>query len=176
MAVGRFKKRATLGLPVPSISITASLLARGSRITFWTRTPAVSTAWTDLAGPADFHALATGNGRDGQGRPRPEVLAAGDVASVTLTDQANGYVIADAVMLTSPDPLPNTATWTPNIANAGQYEVYARWTQHANRATNADGANISRAMIAAGRRQELNRYAALRYKARPRHRTRTVFY
>jgi RHS repeat-associated protein len=58
-------------------------------------------------------------------------------ATVSLTDQANGYVIADAVMLAPPGAAPNTATWTPNVAQAGTYEVYARWTQHANRATNA---------------------------------------
>ena len=58
-------------------------------------------------------------------------------ATVTLTDQANDYVIADAVMLAPPDALPSTATWTPNVAQGGQYEVYARWTSHANRATNA---------------------------------------
>ena len=58
-------------------------------------------------------------------------------ATVSLTDQANGYVIADAVMLVPPGAAANTATWTPNVAQAGQYEVYARWTQHANRATNA---------------------------------------
>jgi RHS repeat-associated protein len=57
--------------------------------------------------------------------------------SVTLTDQANDFVIADAVMVTAPDPQPNTATWTPNVAQAAQYEVYARWTASANRASNA---------------------------------------
>ncbi len=58
-------------------------------------------------------------------------------ATVTLTDQANGYVIADAVSLTPAGATPNSATWTPNVAQAGQYQVYARWTQHPNRATNA---------------------------------------
>jgi RHS repeat-associated protein len=58
-------------------------------------------------------------------------------ATVSLTDQANGYVIADAVMFLPPGSAPNTATWTPNVPVAGQYEVFARWTQHANRATNA---------------------------------------
>ena len=58
-------------------------------------------------------------------------------ATVTLTDQANDTVIADAVMLAPPDALPSTATWTPNVAQGGQYEVYARWTSLANRATNA---------------------------------------
>jgi RHS repeat-associated protein len=57
--------------------------------------------------------------------------------TVTLTDQANGYVIADAVMLAPPGAQPNTATWTPNVAQAGTYEVYARWTASSNRATNA---------------------------------------
>jgi hypothetical protein len=58
-------------------------------------------------------------------------------ASVSLTDQADGYVIADAVMFLPPGSSPNSATWTPNVAQAGQYEVYALWTQHANRATDA---------------------------------------
>jgi RHS repeat-associated protein len=58
-------------------------------------------------------------------------------ATVSLTDQANGYVIADAVMLAPPGAAPNTATWTPNVAQAGTYEVFARWTQSSNRATNA---------------------------------------
>jgi uncharacterized protein RhaS with RHS repeats len=46
-------------------------------------------------------------------------------------------VIADAVMFLPPGAAPNSATWTPNVAQAGQYEVYAQWTQHANRATDA---------------------------------------
>jgi RHS repeat-associated protein len=58
-------------------------------------------------------------------------------ASVGLTDQANGYVIADSVMLVPPGASPNTATWMPNVAQAGQYAIYTRWTQHTNRATNA---------------------------------------
>jgi len=59
------------------------------------------------------------------------------MASVGLTDQADGYVIADAVMFLPPGAEPNTASWTPNVAQAGQYEVYTRWTQNANRANNA---------------------------------------
>ncbi len=58
-------------------------------------------------------------------------------ATVSLTDQANGYVIADAVMILPPNSPANTATWTPNVTQAGQYEVYARWTSHANRASDA---------------------------------------
>jgi len=58
-------------------------------------------------------------------------------ATVSLTDQANGYVIADAVMFLPPGAQPNSATWTPNVAQAGTYEVFARWTASGNRATNA---------------------------------------
>jgi RHS repeat-associated protein len=58
-------------------------------------------------------------------------------ATVSLSDEANGYVVADAVMLAPPGAAPNTATWTPNVAQAGQYEVYARWTASTNRASNA---------------------------------------
>jgi len=58
-------------------------------------------------------------------------------ATVSLTDQANGYVIADAVMLLPPGSPPNGATWTPNVPQAGTYQVYAWWTAGSNRATNA---------------------------------------
>ena len=58
-------------------------------------------------------------------------------ATVTLTDQANGYVIADAIMMLPPNAPPNTATWTPNVPSAGSYQVYARWTANPNRATDA---------------------------------------
>jgi RHS repeat-associated protein len=57
--------------------------------------------------------------------------------TISLNDQANGYVIADAVMLLPPGSAPNTATWTPNVSQAGTYEVYARWTANPNRATDA---------------------------------------
>ncbi|MBK8065228.1 MAG: hypothetical protein IPK29_15170 [Betaproteobacteria bacterium] len=58
-------------------------------------------------------------------------------ATVTLTDEADGYVIADAVRWVPEDAQPNRAVWTPNVGQAGSYEVYARWTANANRATNA---------------------------------------
>lgn len=55
---------------------------------------------------------------------------------VALTDQANGYVIADAIRIIGTDePQANSATWSPNLT--GEHQVYAKWTQHANRATNA---------------------------------------
>jgi RHS repeat-associated protein len=57
--------------------------------------------------------------------------------SVRLTDQANGYVIADAVMAVPDGALPNTATWALGVSTPGSYNVYARWTAHANRASNA---------------------------------------
>jgi RHS repeat-associated protein len=55
--------------------------------------------------------------------------------TITLTDQANGYVIADAVQLAPAGAAPNSATWSPNLS--GPYELYAKWTDHVNRATNA---------------------------------------
>jgi hypothetical protein len=56
---------------------------------------------------------------------------------VRLTDQADGYVIADAIRFVPVDAGPNTASWSINVGETGQYLVYARWTAHANRATNA---------------------------------------
>lgn len=55
-----------------------------------------------------------------------------------LTDQANGYVIADAVMAVPEDaPMANSAIWTPVLTEAGTYDVFARWSAHPNRASNA---------------------------------------
>jgi hypothetical protein len=56
---------------------------------------------------------------------------------VVLVDQGDGYVIADAVKFTPDGAAPNTATWTPTIPTAGSYKVYAGWTAHPNRATDA---------------------------------------
>ena len=57
--------------------------------------------------------------------------------TVALSDQANGYVIADAVKWVPLGADPNTATWTPSVPAAKDYRVYARWTAHPNRATDA---------------------------------------
>ncbi len=59
------------------------------------------------------------------------------VATISLSDNANGYVIADAIMLVPANALPSTATWQANLPSAGTWQVYARWTKDANRATNA---------------------------------------
>jgi RHS repeat-associated protein len=58
-------------------------------------------------------------------------------AQVALTDAADGYVIADAVELVPVGAAPNTATWTFDIPTSGDYEVYAKWTAHPNRASDA---------------------------------------
>ena len=63
-------------------------------------------------------------------------FAAGN-ASVSLTDQANGYVIADAIRFDPTDAPPDAATWTPALTQPTRFEVYARWTAHPNRATDA---------------------------------------
>ena len=62
--------------------------------------------------------------------------AAGSIG-VVLSDEANGYVIADAVKVQPVNAAPNTASWTVSLAQAKTYRVYARWTQHPNRATDA---------------------------------------
>ena len=56
---------------------------------------------------------------------------------VTLSDAANGYVIADAVMAEPVGAAANTATWTLPVSVAKNYRVYARWSAYANRASNA---------------------------------------
>lgn len=58
-------------------------------------------------------------------------------SEVALSNASNGYVIADAVKVISTSAPPNAAVWQTPIPAAGDYEVFARWTAHANRATNA---------------------------------------
>ncbi|MBY0266581.1 MAG: DUF2778 domain-containing protein [Burkholderiales bacterium] len=64
-------------------------------------------------------------------------LNAGSGHSVALVDQGDGYVIADAIKVLPENAPPATATWTPAVPAAGSYKVYARWTAHPNRATDA---------------------------------------
>ena len=54
-----------------------------------------------------------------------------------LTDEADGVVIADAVKWVPVDAAPNSVTWPLAVAQSGEYAVYARWTAHGNRATDA---------------------------------------
>jgi len=63
-------------------------------------------------------------------------LSAG-TSTVTLTDQANGYVIADAVMIAPEGAAPSTATWQATLPQSGNWRVFARWPAHPNRAANA---------------------------------------
>ena len=58
-------------------------------------------------------------------------------SKVTLTDQADGYVIADAIAITPEGAAPNQAIWQLNVPVQGNYELYAKWTAHANRASDA---------------------------------------
>ncbi|MEP5764318.1 MAG: RHS repeat-associated core domain-containing protein [Halieaceae bacterium] len=64
-------------------------------------------------------------------------LAAGETVTVSLSDQANGYVIADAVRLIRTDESTNVLSWPLDIAVAGDYTVEALWTSHPNRASDA---------------------------------------
>ncbi|WP_428623320.1 putative Ig domain-containing protein [Sedimenticola sp.] len=62
---------------------------------------------------------------------------AGTLYSITLSDDADGLITADAVKLVPENAGPNTATWTYTPSQGGQYKVYARWTVYATRATDA---------------------------------------
>ncbi len=58
-------------------------------------------------------------------------------SKVVLSNDANGYVIADAVKVVATDSLGNGATWTIDVSTPGNYEVFTKWSTHSNRATNA---------------------------------------
>jgi RHS repeat-associated protein len=57
--------------------------------------------------------------------------------TITLNDQADGYVIADAVKFEPEGALPESASWSPALTTPARYDVYARWTALANRTAQA---------------------------------------
>ncbi len=63
-------------------------------------------------------------------------LPAGSV-SVSMTDQADGVVIADAVKFEPDASQPENARWTPSVSAPTQMTLYARWSAGSNRAANA---------------------------------------
>ena len=65
------------------------------------------------------------------------LLESGQNHRVEVTDEGNGVVVADAIKFTPVTSSPNAATWTPTISTSDTYQVYTRWTSHANRATDA---------------------------------------
>jgi hypothetical protein len=65
------------------------------------------------------------------------VYALDGSSEIALSNAANGYVIADAIKLISTSAPPNAAVWQAQLPTSGDYEVFARWTAHANRASNA---------------------------------------
>jgi RHS repeat-associated protein len=66
-------------------------------------------------------------------------LTPGQNHRVMLTDITTGSdpVIADALGFAWTGLAPPTATWTPTLPRRDEYEVYARWEAHTDRATNA---------------------------------------
>jgi RHS repeat-associated protein len=64
-------------------------------------------------------------------------FAGGQDYSVTLTDDANGTVVADAVYIVKVEALTDAVTWVPDLPSSGTYQVYAKWTADETRATDA---------------------------------------
>ena len=65
-------------------------------------------------------------------------LSQGELLTVKLSDQADGYVIADAIQIVaSGEKLENSAIWKLSDVIPGEYEIQANWTAHANRAGDA---------------------------------------
>ncbi|HSF09685.1 MAG TPA: hypothetical protein VLA60_09730, partial [Nitrospirales bacterium] len=53
---------------------------------------------------------------------------------VELSDQANGLVVADAVMVVPSGVSTDHVTYTPTLTTAGKVDIYAKWTENATRA------------------------------------------
>ena len=53
---------------------------------------------------------------------------------VELSDQANGRVVADAVMVVPSGVSTDHVTYTPMLTSSGTVDIYAKWTENATRA------------------------------------------
>jgi len=62
-------------------------------------------------------------------------FAGGQDYAITLSDDANGTVVADAVYIVKVEDLSDAVTWAPALPASGSYQVYARWTADETRAT-----------------------------------------
>ncbi|TCS36716.1 RHS repeat-associated protein [Reinekea marinisedimentorum] len=59
-------------------------------------------------------------------------------SSIVLSNNADGYVIADGIMVVNELELEYPiANWPITIAESGTYNLYANWTSNSNRASNA---------------------------------------
>jgi hypothetical protein len=53
---------------------------------------------------------------------------------VALSDQANGRVVADAVMVVPSGVSTDHVTYTPTLTSSGPVDIYVKWTESATRA------------------------------------------
>ena len=53
---------------------------------------------------------------------------------VELSDQANGTVVADAVMVVPSGTSADRVTYTPTLSGAGTLDIYAKWSENSMRA------------------------------------------
>lgn len=53
---------------------------------------------------------------------------------VELSDQANGTVVADAVMVVPSGTSADRVTYTPTLSTAGTFDIYAKWSENSTRA------------------------------------------
>ena len=66
---------------------------------------------------------------------KPAVTLAGAWANNTVNETEHRYELS--FEHAAPGDGTSTATFRPNLPTAGRYKVFARWTSHENRATNA---------------------------------------
>jgi hypothetical protein len=62
---------------------------------------------------------------------------AGVEYSVSVSNEADGFVVADAILVNAVDAPPSTFTWLLEVPEASFYEVFVRWTAAPDRATDA---------------------------------------
>jgi len=63
---------------------------------------------------------------------------AGTQYSAAVTDDTDGQVIADAVLINAVDAPPSTFTWLLEVPESSAYEVFVRWTSAPDRASDAN--------------------------------------
>jgi RHS repeat-associated protein len=64
-------------------------------------------------------------------------FSGGQNYAISLSDDANGTVVADALYIVKVEEATDAVTWAPVLPASGTYQVYAKWTSDETRATDA---------------------------------------
>lgn len=64
-------------------------------------------------------------------------FALNEESQISLLGEGDGYIIADAIAIENPNEQPHQAAWSELVTEVAEVKLYAKWTPHPNRATDA---------------------------------------